>query len=115
MHTDYGSSILYMTNTVRVKFVNCSFFKHGGFYTSENAYVNMDQCSIERSHHVEMAIIIWIQYGSPLYLNNTNITGTDPQISVTFLQVDSGSMAIFNHCMYTENHILHGCLAVKVQ
>ena len=59
-----------------------------------------------------MAIIIWIKYGSHLYLNNTNITGTNPQISVTFLQVDSGSMATFNHCMYIENHILHGHLVV---
>ena len=113
MYTDYGSSVLYATNTVKVKFTNCSFFKHGGFYASDNAHVHMDQCSIARSHHVEMTIIIWIQYSSHLYLNNTIITTTDAQISITFLQADSGSTAIFNHCMYSENHILQGHLVVK--
>ena len=113
MHTDYGSSVLYATNTVNVKFATCSFFKHGGFYVSENAYLHMDQCSIDQSHHVEMAIIMWIQYGSHLYLNNTNITATNPQISVTFLQVDSGSVSIFDHCVYAENHILQEHIMVK--
>ena len=113
MHNDYGSSVLYATNNVRVKFANCSFYKHGGFYASENAYVYMEQCSIEGSHHVEMAIIIWIQYSSHLYLNNTNITSTNPQIDVTFLQVDSGSAATFDHCLYIENHIMQGHIVVK--
>ena len=113
MYTDFGSSVLYATNTVRVKFTNCSVFKHGGFYVSENAYLHMDQCSIDQSHHVEMAIIMWIQYGSHLYLKNTNITATNPQISVIFLQVDSSSSSIFDHCVYSENYILQDHIVVK--
>ena len=106
MYKDSGSGVLYAENNVKINFTRCSFFKHGGFQISDNTFLFMDHYSIVRSHHVASLFIIWIKFGSHIYLKDTNITAIYPLQSIPFLRAESSSSVTLERCLYADNVIL---------
>ena len=105
MYVDSGSGVLYAENNVKINFTRCSFLKHGGFQIFDNTFLFMDHCSIVRSHHVASLFIIWIKFGSHVYLKDTDITATYPLQSIPFLRAESSSSVTLERCLYADNVI----------
>ena len=113
-YRNIGSSVLFALNNVRAKFVNCSFYKHGGFQAIQNSFITIEGSTYTQCHHVTPGALFFAQYGSHLYISNTNISDVKTVYNpLYFITSDDHSFVSMKNCLYTNNNLVYHFVATS--
>ena len=111
-YRNLGSSVLFALNNVHAKFLNCSFYKHGGFQAIHNSFITIQGSTYTQCHHVTPGALFFVQHGSHLYISSTNISDVKTVYNpLYFIASDDHSFATMKNCLYTNNNLVYHFVA----